>query len=436
MKQMVNKIFPLFLTRVITLIFGSVGSHLVSISAIPLLTRLYTPDDFGRFAFILSIVFVLGPIISLRYHLAIPKSESKSESMDIAAIGFFLCFMFTLLTFVSTLFLSNFIEISEIENESLFAAIIGVLGFGSFQIANNLALRELQFKKIALVKTVQGILIVTVQVAFTGFGGIGLFAGHVSGLFSSVFLLLRRETIFSIYKAMCSLDWNSCKSILLKYINFPRFSVPATFFGALAKQSPVFVIGFLDSWDTAGIFMLVSRTFAGVVQLIGQAANKVFYSTTARGLTDNAIQEKAAKVIGVMSVLGCTGVIFIGLAEREYIVFLLGSEWEVAYDYLLPLSLISGVQLVATSITSIYITSNKQHVELVFQLTLLVFAVTVLWYTISFHNAIVAITLYSILVAFMYIAQIIYLIDLRNKIIIRYVSFSLICIVLTGFCVF
>ena len=56
-----------FLFQVITLGIGSSVGQLITIGVSPILTRLYTPEDFGVWAFYISVVSIFSIIATGKY---------------------------------------------------------------------------------------------------------------------------------------------------------------------------------------------------------------------------------------------------------------------------------------------------------------------------------------------------------------------------------
>ena len=74
-----------FIKNVSFLSFGTLISQLLLISAIPLLTRLYSPSDFGLLAICLALTQFLGVYL---VNIAIPLSKDKRESSYLSLFNF------------------------------------------------------------------------------------------------------------------------------------------------------------------------------------------------------------------------------------------------------------------------------------------------------------------------------------------------------------
>ena len=75
---MLNKLKPKseFSKNVLTLMTGATIAQAIPIAISPILTRIYTPEDFGIFALFIAITTIFGTIANGRYELAImlPKN--------------------------------------------------------------------------------------------------------------------------------------------------------------------------------------------------------------------------------------------------------------------------------------------------------------------------------------------------------------------------
>ena len=69
----------MFGRSVVTLASGTAMAQLLLALAMPVLTRLYTPTDYGSLAVYASTLTVLLVLASLRYEVAIPLAGGRSD---------------------------------------------------------------------------------------------------------------------------------------------------------------------------------------------------------------------------------------------------------------------------------------------------------------------------------------------------------------------
>src|SRR5215210_2142529 len=75
-----------FARHVVTLASGTALGQLLLVLALPVLTRLYTPADYGALAVYSSTLTVLVVLASLRYEAAIPLPEDDALAGSLLAL--------------------------------------------------------------------------------------------------------------------------------------------------------------------------------------------------------------------------------------------------------------------------------------------------------------------------------------------------------------
>ena len=76
-----------FVYGVSLLVGGTAGAQMLTVLAAPLLTRLYSSEDFGLLSVYTSLLALIGVISSLRYELAIPLLEDDGEAAKVAVLS-------------------------------------------------------------------------------------------------------------------------------------------------------------------------------------------------------------------------------------------------------------------------------------------------------------------------------------------------------------
>ena len=98
-----------FSQNVLTLMTGSTLSQAIPIAISPILTRIYTPEDFGLYAVYLAIITILGTIVSGRYELAIMLPKKDEDAINIFALGLVITICLTVLTTILVITFNDYI---------------------------------------------------------------------------------------------------------------------------------------------------------------------------------------------------------------------------------------------------------------------------------------------------------------------------------------
>jgi len=94
--------------NVLTLMTGSTIAQILPIAFTPILTRLFSPEEFGLFAFYLSIVTFLLVISAGRYEQAIVLPKEDENAINIFALSFVILIVYTMVISVGLFFFTEF----------------------------------------------------------------------------------------------------------------------------------------------------------------------------------------------------------------------------------------------------------------------------------------------------------------------------------------
>ncbi|MAE10064.1 MAG: translocase, partial [Candidatus Marinimicrobia bacterium] len=86
-----------FSKNVLTLVTGTTIAQAIPIAISPILTRIYTPEDFGVLALFISITTILGTIANGRYELAIVLPKRDNNALELTALSIIITMGFSLL---------------------------------------------------------------------------------------------------------------------------------------------------------------------------------------------------------------------------------------------------------------------------------------------------------------------------------------------------
>ena len=89
-----------FWANVSVLLTGTSLAQALPIAITPILTRLYTPSDFGVFGIYLSALVILGTIATGKFELAIMLPEKDEAAETIFVLGFVICTIFSIICLI------------------------------------------------------------------------------------------------------------------------------------------------------------------------------------------------------------------------------------------------------------------------------------------------------------------------------------------------
>lgn len=340
--------------RAITTISGAtLLAQVIAAAATPLLTRLYSTDEYGAFFIVFSLSVALGTSFALRLESAVPlpRSDADARTLVAAAVAVSSGFLFIvlLLTVLARRPLSAALAL---EGTPWVIVLIGPLAasFGLAAVFNAVALRESRYRAIATRSIVVGALTVALQVA-AGVAGYGLLGLAASALVAQIVGVMALYLSSPLLRARDPLG--SYARVLRRYRRFPLFLGPAGLINSLGENAPLLVVGALYGAAAAGRFGLTVRIVALPVSVVGAAIAQVFSGELARRRREDTRNERelfiktsrtlAVLAVGFGAVLALTGSWAFSLA--------FGPEWAQAGDMARAFALAAAAQIVASPVS-------------------------------------------------------------------------------------
>lgn len=327
-----------FVRHMVTLMAGTSTAQLLTILAAPVLTRIYTPTEFGAYALYTTVVVVALPLLTARYELAIVPASSKTKAVALLLLSTWIAVALSVLFALAILLLGrSLFEVLQVPELFRYAAIIPVAMAlsGPYRALRYLANRVKDYRRLARSTVAQSVFTLSTQVGLgllTDIGAWGLVVGYVAGLSAALVYLggcyassLLRWASRNAGRALLIL-----RSVAVEYKEHPQFLVWGGLLDVLGQRLPVLVLAALSGPQFLGLFALADRVIKTPVSLIGQAASQVLFQrmsaiNTARHA--RRVLLRWAAVVGGVAVLPFLALFLIG---EPLFGFIFGSEWTTA----------------------------------------------------------------------------------------------------------
>lgn len=385
-----------FARGVSVLVGGTVGAQALMILATPLLTRLYTPEDFGLLAVYASILSFFTVIASLRYELAIPLPEADSEAIHLVILSLLILVLITILSAVVILITGD--SLAELINAPqmgsyLWLVPFGVFFIGAYQIFNYWALRTKSFGNITKTTLSQSVANLAIQLSGYKLGVISLMIGQNIGQAVGVLSLARpalKEPGFKNWK------WHDIKKIAIRFKDFPIFSTWYGFLNTASVQVPPLLFAIFFSASTAGLYALAHRVLAMPMSVIGRAVGNVFFSNAAEAYRDNKLAALFETVYAKLVSIIIPVVLVLAIDAPNLFAFVFGEDWREAGILARWMTVWLGTVFVASPLSTMFMVLEKQKEGMYFQALMLSARILAIW--IGFYNdsLILAVQLFSV----------------------------------------
>ena len=331
-----------FTTNVLKLTLGNITAQVISIVSIPIITRIYSPYDYGIFAIYMSIVAILAPISTLHFHRAMLLPDNRNDAINLLGLSFLsaMAFSIIVLIFISLVCFSGFLPnewIKKGAQDFLWIVPLGVLIQGSALIIQFWALKYKMFNNLALARVTESVTDRSFVIA-TGFlisaTPIGLIGGRILGPFIALLSLAYQTFSHEIKFLFKNLSFIEMRRLSLRYKEFPLYSTSAFIANSIARQAPTLLLAVLFPTAVVGFYGLVVMMIRMPMALIGDAISKVFFQRATENFENHEMVAKdSTLLVGYMIYLLFPAIMVLLCFGEEIFSSLFGSSWQEAGHY-------------------------------------------------------------------------------------------------------
>ncbi|RSD26957.1 lipopolysaccharide biosynthesis protein [Mesobacillus subterraneus] len=399
-----------FAKNILMVTSGTAFAQVFTIAMSPIITRIYTPEEYGILSVYASLLLLLSIGASLDYQKAIPiaKDNSSANNLIVGSFVILLTF-FVLFTLVISLWGDQLLYLLKSESLISYKYLIslGILFIGGYNILLHWALRVKDFNVVTKTKVTQSVLsnISKIGLGLLGIGSLGLVLGQIIGQSSGIFKLsapiIRERRNF-----IKTIKLNEIKKQLVRYIKFPLYSAPSNYVYTAGDQAPIIFLTFLFGTSTAGLYGLANSIISLPISLLAISVSQVFYSEVASIGNNNfkkikKLSMELSKKLALIALIPL--LIFVTFGPLLFsLVF--GSYWYEAGVYAQILAFVAYAHFVILPSGRIFEVIERQNISLVLNIfrLLLIFLVFICSHFLNF-SPIETIILYTIVSTLSYL---------------------------------
>ena len=399
---MINNLKPKseFSRNVLTLMTGTTIAQAIPIAISPILTRLYTPEDFGVFALFLAITGVFSVVASGRYELALMLPREEEDAINVFALGMAIILLFTGVLFLFVLlFHSSLVNLLNNEEIGYWLYFVPIAFFfiGLFNLLSYYNNRQKNYKDIANATIVKSIVLAMIQlsVGFFKAGASGLISGQIiSTLFANLKLfknIVKDKELLSKVTKVKMIAWAKY------YKDFPTYQAPHAMLNTFSSYLPVYMFTPFFGLGVVGLYALSTRIVLAPMMILAGASAKVYNQKVtqlynekgdAYGFTVRLLKSLFKKVI--------IPFLFIIVFAPDIFAFVFGSEWREAGVYTQILAPWLWMVFFTGTIAFIPSLLNMQKKALLIEMMYTIFRVIGIGIGVWYESVYVALIFYSV----------------------------------------
>lgn len=325
-----------FIANVAKLATGGALAQVIALACAPILTRLYTPEDFGLLGVFSAIVAVISVTATLRYDLAIilPPSNTAAWALlkFIGKITLVIVIALSLVTFPFRSWFANLLRVPGLDTYYILLPLV-VLGAGWGSLAANWALRGKQFG--ALAKTSVSSSLAgngfKIGAGTLGFGGGSLIIALIVQQWFRLIVLSR--ILWKTIPHEVAEDGEALK-LAKQYSEFPKYRMLQDGLSILANQLPNILLAIYFSPLIVGFYLLTVRVLQAPSSIIKDSVGKAFYQQAAetKNRKGNLLKLNDRMTLVMLGIMVLPVFTFCFLGPTIFTI-IFGDEWAIAGQY-------------------------------------------------------------------------------------------------------
>lgn len=359
-----------FKKNLIKVVSGSLVAQVIPFIFAPVLSRIYTPEEFGYLGISLALISLLSVFLSFKYEQAILLPSKITEAKKVTSLSLH-CLIISLVV-VSVFCLCYDQEIANLVGLGEQKWLIQILPFvllvnGLYQILSVVAIREKEFTVVATNKVTMSL---GNNFAKLGLGKLnytssGLIVGYFTGQLLGLLQMVRNKGI----RSYLNLERCSILEIVKKYRNFPQFDAPSALANTASQQAPVLLIGKYFGGDILGYYSMMQRLLLAPLNLISRSTLEVFKQRATEDYNNRGncivIYRKVLISLVLLGIVPSTVLFFFG---SEIFSIYLGEEWVVAGEIAAIFAPALYLKFIVSPLSFTFYLANKQSIDLRIQL--------------------------------------------------------------------
>jgi lipopolysaccharide exporter len=270
-----------FAANVSVLVGGAALGQAITVMVSPILTRLYTPEDFGMFGLFTVFLGFSGVLVSLRLEAAIPKPTHDSEAALLTFLSILLAVPLSIFAGILLFALIRWeiLGFGALPLAAVLFAFLGILAVGVFSALRYWFIRVEEFRSLSRTTIWQHMArtIVMIGLGFLGMKWLGLVSGDLVGRVTGL-MRMSKQSWPAISRDIHGLGWSAYRDVFLRYKDFPRFVLPSSLIDTIAVCLPLPILAYAYGAEVAGYFALTQRIISLPSGIIGKSVADAFHS--------------------------------------------------------------------------------------------------------------------------------------------------------------
>ncbi len=323
-----------FLKNLLIIMSGSALAQIIAYALSPIISRLFTPEDFGIFGSFTAVAGIVCSLITLDYSQALMLPKEKAEAINLFCLSIistiFICLVVSFFSIVKP---SIFYDLTKTQGTwPLILFILTMIITGINYSTQAWAVRSKAFKQTSASQVIRSVTSSGSRIIFGVFkvGSLGLIISNIiANLGASLNLI--RVTIPDLISHKPEINIKKIKSAAKEYIDFPLYSASQNFINAISSGLPVLLLTKFYGLAAAGAYAFAESMLQAPMGLVLTALRQVLFQKACEYKNEG----KGIFLLYIRTVLVLFGMALIPsliliVWAPQIFAFIFGAKWRMA----------------------------------------------------------------------------------------------------------
>lgn len=349
---------------------ASVLQNLIVFASAPIITRFFTPADFG-IAGLVQIIEILPILLATgQYYLALGIARNRPEAVNIAALSVVMAPVVAVAILPIALFFRThpaFLPTALQPVAPYLWVVPCIVVPSSLLFVTRLwETRQARYGALVVNRVIESGSIAIAQIGFGLLGGgpLGIIFGRLIGIVAAASHGLRGVLLHIGTPGLRSIRPRRLAAAAWRHWRFPAYQLPAQAMHELARQLLPLTLVFFYTLESVGFYWFANRLLERPALILGDNIGRVYYQHAAdRRLARQPIWRLYCGVVGILFGVAVVPFGSIMLFGPQLFAFVFGDAWKPAGEFARWIAVVSFVLLIAGPSKTSSLLYGFQHVN-------------------------------------------------------------------------
>jgi len=361
-----------FLRNFAVLGSGTLLAQAIPVLVSPVLTRIYSPEDFAMLALFTALVGTFTPIVCGKYEVALVTPKKRIYAEHLLGIAVYCAFAISI--FLAVVFVIGGKSILAFLNAErlgiwIFSVPAALLFTGLFTAGNYWANRNKEYRLMSTARVIRAVLAALTGIlsGLAGAAFAGLLAGFFAGLLAATLFIFCQDRSLLNHRIW---RWSREKKMVLsRYRSYPLYNATSGLMDGITLSLPVFFISRYFPEAVVGYYALVFRVASAPIGFISASVSQINLKKVVDIVNSGQSPVKYLLTVAALlaSIVSLPAMIIIVWGPGLFAI-LFGKQWAQSGEYARILMPAICVQFTASTLSSTMGATNNNRLGAIWKI--------------------------------------------------------------------